>query len=75
MVSPSEHNSEPFFFFCRKLHFERVKFYPDNALGQKFGSCFQVEKEQLKLVDGSASRQDSDYVPSNGEPPLPLSLS
>lgn len=37
----------------RKLHFEKVSFYPDGALGHKFGSCFKVEKHQLKLVDDS----------------------
>lgn len=49
----------------RKLYFEKVKFYPDGALGRKFGSCFKVEKQQLEWVEDD--RQSKEYAPSDGQ--------
>lgn len=50
--------------YRRKLHFEKVSFYPDGALGHKYGSCFNVEKQHLKLVDDDSRKE----IPlANGE--------
>ena len=35
----------------RKLNFEKISFYPDSALGHRYGSCFKVVKQNLELFD------------------------
>ena len=46
--------------YCRKLRFEKISFYPDGALGKRFGSYFKVEKQQLRLF-----RPTSTQIASN----------
>ncbi len=49
-------------FFFRKLRFEKIGFYPDGALGERFGSCFKVEKQQLRLFQPT-SREITEGTP------------
>lgn len=49
----------------RKVYFGKVRFYPDGALGLKFGSCFKVEEQQLKWVGNEV--QSLEYAPTSGE--------
>ena len=42
----------------RKLHFEKLPFYPDGALGQPFGTCFEVHGEHLVPTTRTARRFD-----------------
>ena len=42
----------------RKLHFEKLPFYPDGALGQPFGTCFEVHGEHLVPTTRTPRRFD-----------------
>ena len=39
----------------RKLNLEKLSFYPDKALGLRYGSSFQVERHQLVHSTGRRS--------------------
>lgn len=41
-------NFDPFF---RKVHFDRLSFFPDSAFGHYYGSQFEVHCQQLVHVD------------------------
>ena len=38
------------FKLCRKVHFDKLSFFPDRALGSYFGSQFEVHRQQLVPV-------------------------
>lgn len=50
---------------CRKLNFEKVSFYPDRALGLRFGSCFKVVDQHLKQI--GESEEGCGLAPTDGE--------
>ncbi len=60
IISPSTVLS----FSChsRRVKFDRLTFYPDAAFGHPYGSCFEVQGQQLVGVEGRREVEGTGYT-------------